>query len=106
MCKNLNPNFEKNNGLLPAIIQDATTKNVLMLGYMNAVALEKTLKTKKVSFYSRSRKKLWTKGEKSGNFLELVNIKNDCDNDTLLVKVNPIGPTCHTGSSTCWNEKQ
>ena len=87
-------------GLVPAIIQDATTKTVLMLGYMN-----KTVETKKVTFYSRSRQCLWTKGETSGNFLELVDIKVDCDNDTLLVKANPIGPTCHTGNDTCWGEK-
>lgn len=97
--------FNKNNdGLVPAIIQDATTKNVLMLGYMNAEAYEKTLATKKVTFYSRSKQRLWTKGEESGNYLNLVSIKNDCDNDTLLLKVTPIGPTCHTGSDTCWDE--
>ncbi|MBM1107003.1 bifunctional phosphoribosyl-AMP cyclohydrolase/phosphoribosyl-ATP diphosphatase HisIE [Aurantibacter crassamenti] len=98
--------FTKNtDGLIPAIIQDATTKNVLMLGYMNAEAFEKTQETKKVTFYSRSKKRLWTKGEESGNFLNLVTIKNDCDNDTLLISVNPVGPTCHTGSDTCWNEE-
>lgn len=98
--------FNKNqDGLVPAIIQDATTKNVLMLGYMNAGALEKTQKTGKVTFYSRTKKRLWTKGEESGNFLNLVDIKNDCDNDTLLISVNPVGPTCHKGSDTCWNEK-
>ena len=97
--------FNKNNdGLVPAIIQDATTKNVLMLGYMNAEAFEKTLATNKVTFYSRSKQRLWTKGEESGNYLNLVSIKNDCDNDTLLLKVTPIGPTCHTGSDTCWDE--
>lgn len=97
--------FNKNNdGLVPAIIQDATTKNVLMLGYMNAAAYEKTLATKKVTFYSRSKQRLWTKGEESGNYLNLVSIKNDCDNDTLLLRVTPIGPTCHTGSDTCWDE--
>ena len=89
----------------PAIIQDATTKTVLMLGYMNKEAFDKTVETKKVTFYSRSRQCLWTKGETSGNFLELVDIKVDCDNDTLLVKANPIGPTCHTGNDTCWGEK-
>ena len=91
-------------GLVPAIIQDATTKNVLMLGFMNQEAYNKTLETKKVTFYSRSRKCLWTKGETSGNFLNLVSIKNDCDNDTLLIKVNPTGPTCHKGTDTCWDE--
>lgn len=97
--------FNKNNdGLVPAIIQDAITNNVLMLGYMNQEAYEKTVATKKVTFYSRSKKRLWTKGEQSGNFLNLVDIKVDCDNDTLLVKVNPEGPTCHKGSDTCWNE--
>lgn len=97
--------FKKNpDGLVPAIIQDATTKNVLMLGYMNKPALRKTQETKKVTFFSRSKKRLWTKGEESGNFLNLVDIKTDCDNDTLLISVNPIGPTCHTGSDTCWNE--
>nr|WP_299485229.1 bifunctional phosphoribosyl-AMP cyclohydrolase/phosphoribosyl-ATP diphosphatase HisIE [uncultured Allomuricauda sp.] len=97
--------FTKNiDGLVPAIIQDATTKNVLMLGYMNQEAFEVTQKTKKVTFYSRSKNRLWTKGEESGNFLELVSVKNDCDNDTLLVFVNPIGPTCHKGTDTCWGE--
>jgi len=91
------------NGLVPAIIQDATTKNVLMLGYMNAESYQKTLDTKKVTFFSRSKQRLWTKGEESGNFLNLVDIKNDCDNDSLLVQVNPVGPTCHTGTGTCWN---
>ncbi|MFS4468357.1 bifunctional phosphoribosyl-AMP cyclohydrolase/phosphoribosyl-ATP diphosphatase HisIE [Maribacter sp. 2210JD10-5] len=99
------PNWSKlENGLVPAIIQDAVTKNVLMLGYMNNEALEKTQTTKKVTFFSRSKQRLWTKGEESGNFLNLVDIKNDCDSDTLLVTVNPVGPTCHTGSDTCWNE--
>ena len=97
--------FEKTGGLVPAIIQDATTKTVLMLGYMNKEAFDKTLETKKVTFFSRSRQCLWTKGETSGNFLELVDMKVDCDNDTLLVKANPQGPTCHTGSDTCWGEK-
>ena len=87
-------------GLVPAIIQDATTKTVLMLGYMNKEAFDKTVETKKVTFYSRSRQCLWTKGETSGNFLELVDIKVDWDNDTLLVKANPTGPTCHTGNDT------
>ena len=96
--------FEKSNGLVPAIIQDAYTKNVLMLGYMNHEAYQKTIETKKVTFYSRSRQCLWTKGETSGNFLQLVDIKIDCDNDTLLVKAVPQGPTCHTGADTCWGE--
>ncbi|GAA4271721.1 bifunctional phosphoribosyl-AMP cyclohydrolase/phosphoribosyl-ATP diphosphatase HisIE [Aquimarina gracilis] len=98
--------FNKNgDGLVPAIVQDANTKNVLMLGYMNQEAYDKTLQTKNVTFYSRSKQRLWTKGEESGNFLNLVDIKNDCDKDTLLISVNPVGPTCHTGSDTCWNEK-
>lgn len=91
-------------GLIPAIIQDAKTKTVLMLGYMNEEALSQTLETKKVTFYSRSKQRLWMKGEESGNVLNLIDIKNDCDNDTLLIKVNPLGPTCHKGSDTCWNE--
>ncbi|KQC29152.1 bifunctional phosphoribosyl-AMP cyclohydrolase/phosphoribosyl-ATP diphosphatase HisIE [Flagellimonas eckloniae] len=98
--------FTKNtDGLVPAIIQDATTKNVLMLGYMNQEALDATQKTKKVTFFSRSKNRLWTKGEESGNFLHLVTIKNDCDNDALLITVNPEGPTCHTGTDTCWSEE-
>jgi phosphoribosyl-ATP pyrophosphohydrolase/phosphoribosyl-AMP cyclohydrolase len=92
------------NGLVPAIIQDATTKTVLMLGYMNEEAYKKTLETKLVTFFSRSKQRLWTKGEESGNYLNLVNIKNDCDNDTLLIKVNPVGPTCHKGTDNCWGE--
>ena len=96
--------FAKMGGLVPAIIQDADTKTVLMLGYMNEEALQKTLDTKKVTFWSRSRNCLWTKGETSGNFLHLVDIKVDCDNDTLLVKAHPDGPTCHTGTDTCWGE--
>ena len=90
--------------LVPAIIQDATTKNVLMLGFMNEEAYKKTIETGHVTFWSRSRQTLWTKGETSGHFLNLVSIKNDCDNDTLLVRVNPVGPTCHTGTDTCWGE--
>ena len=102
---NMKIDFSKSEmGLVPAIIQDATTKNVLMLGYMNEAALVKTQETNKVTFFSRSKKRLWTKGEESGNFLNLVDIKNDCDNDTLLVSVHPEGPTCHTGSDTCWSE--
>lgn len=96
--------FEKMGGLVPAIIQDATTKNVLMLGFMNEEAYKKTVETKKVTFWSRSRNCLWTKGETSGHFLNLVSIQNDCDNDTLLVKVHPSGPTCHKGTDTCWGE--
>lgn len=100
----MNIDFEKMNGLVPAIIQDNTTRNVLMLGYMNREAYEKTLATGKVTFWSRSRNCLWTKGETSGNFLNLVDIKVDCDNDTLLVMVNPTGPACHLGTDTCWGE--
>jgi len=96
--------FCKMNGLVPAIIQDIDTKNVLMLGFMNKEAYDKTLETKKVTFYSRTRKCLWTKGEESGHYLHLVEIKEDCDNDTLLVKVHPEGPTCHKGTDTCWGE--
>lgn len=97
-------NFEKQGGLVPAIIQDASTAKVLMLGYMNEEAYLKTLEVGKVTFFSRSKNRLWTKGEESGNFLKLVNIAVDCDGDTLLVKAQPYGPTCHTGSDTCWNE--
>ncbi|PTL32547.1 bifunctional phosphoribosyl-AMP cyclohydrolase/phosphoribosyl-ATP diphosphatase [Prevotella sp. oral taxon 376] len=100
----MNINFNKMDGLVPAIIQDATTRNVLMLGFMNEEAYEKTLRTGKVTFWSRSRNCLWTKGETSGHFLSLVEIKNDCDEDTLLVKVHPTGPTCHKGADTCWGE--
>ncbi|MBO5580482.1 MAG: bifunctional phosphoribosyl-AMP cyclohydrolase/phosphoribosyl-ATP diphosphatase HisIE [Prevotella sp.] len=96
--------FEKMGGLVPAIIQDATTKNVLMLGFMNEEAYQKTLETRHVTFWSRTRQTLWTKGETSGHFLHLVSMQIDCDNDTLLVKVNPVGPTCHTGTDTCWGE--
>ena len=97
--------FNKNpDGLVPAIIQDANTKNVLMLGYMNQNALDKTQQTQQVTFFSRTKNRLWTKGEESGNFLNLVEIKLDCDNDTLLIFVNPSGPTCHKGSGTCWND--
>jgi len=99
-------NFDKNNdGLVPAIIQDVDTKNVLMLGYMNEEAYNKTITTKKVTFFSRTKNRLWTKGEESGNFLNLVDIKNDCDKDTLVVSVKPVGPTCHTGTDTCWGEE-
>jgi phosphoribosyl-ATP pyrophosphohydrolase/phosphoribosyl-AMP cyclohydrolase len=92
-------------GLIPAIIQDAKTDKVLMLGYMNQEAFEKTQKDGIVTFFSRSKQRLWTKGETSNNFLRVVEITNDCDEDTLLIKVNPDGPTCHTGADTCWNEK-
>ena len=91
-------------GLIPAIIQDANTKTVLMLGSMNAEALKQTQETKKVTFYSRSKQRLWMKGEESGNVLNLVSISNDCDSDTLLIKVTPQGPTCHKGTDTCWQE--
>ena len=99
-------NFNKNNdGLIPAIIQDNTTKNVLMLGYMNQEAFDKTTETNQVTFFSRTKNRLWTKGEESGNFLKVVSIQNDCDQDTLLIQVNPVGPTCHKGTDTCWGEK-
>ncbi|WP_298896358.1 bifunctional phosphoribosyl-AMP cyclohydrolase/phosphoribosyl-ATP diphosphatase HisIE [uncultured Psychroserpens sp.] len=100
----MNIDYNKNNGLVPAIIQDAATNKVLMLGYMNDEALKKTLETKQVTFFSRTKQRLWTKGEESGNVLSLVDVKLDCDNDTLLIKVKPKGPTCHKGSDTCWNE--
>ena len=92
-------------GLVPAIIQDANTNKVLMLGFMNEEALNKTNELQRVTFFSRSKNRLWTKGEESGNFLLVKEIKVDCDNDTLLIKVNPVGPVCHTGSDTCWDEK-
>ncbi|MHB1197136.1 MAG: bifunctional phosphoribosyl-AMP cyclohydrolase/phosphoribosyl-ATP diphosphatase HisIE [Lutibacter sp.] len=98
--------FNKNSDqLVPAIIQDATTKNVLMLGYMDQEAYDKTIETNQVTFFSRTKNRLWTKGEESGNFLNMVSIQNDCDEDTLLIQVNPIGPTCHKGTDTCWGEK-
>lgn len=97
--------FDKMGGLVPAIIQDDKTKNVLMLGYMNQEAYDKTVETGKVTFYSRTKQRLWTKGEESGNFLNMVSIKNDCDQDTLLIRVNPVGPVCHTGTDTCWGEE-
>ena len=96
--------FDKQGGIVPAIIQDNTTRNVLMLGYMNREAYEKTVSTGNVTFWSRSRNCLWTKGETSGNFLNLVSIKSDCDKDALLVRVNPTGPVCHLGTDTCWGE--
>lgn len=105
MSTPLNPHFAKNtDGLLPAIIQDATSSKVLMLGFMNREAFEATQGSRRVTFYSRSKKRLWTKGEESGNFLDVVSIKLDCDNDTFLIKVNPHGPVCHTGADTCWGE--
>ena len=97
--------FEKQNGLIPAIIQDNVARKVLMLGYMNEEALKITQERGKVCFYSRSRKSLWTKGETSGNYLYVKDIKVDCDNDTVLIQVDPVGPVCHTGSDTCWDEK-
>lgn len=97
-------NFSKLNGLVPCVVQDANTKIVLMLGFMNAEAFQKTMLEKKVTFFSRSKQRLWTKGETSGNTFELVDILPDCDNDTLLIKVNPSGPACHTGADTCFNE--
>lgn len=99
-------NFEKSSDkLLPAIVQDHETKNVLMLGFFNKEALAETIKTKKVTFFSRSKGRLWTKGEESGNFLELIDIKIDCDQDTFLVLVKPAGPVCHKGTDTCWGDK-
>ena len=99
-------NFSKYaDGLVPAIVQDVNTRTVLMLGFMNADALTQTQETQKVTFYSRSKQRLWTKGEESGNFLHLVDIKVDCDQDALLVLARPEGPTCHTGSDTCWNSE-
>lgn len=96
--------FKKENGLVPCVVQDASTNLVLMLGFMNQEAFAKTLSERRVTFFSRSKQRLWTKGETSGNFLELVDIKLDCDRDTLLIKVNPKGPTCHTGADTCFDE--
>ncbi|MDX1942116.1 MAG: bifunctional phosphoribosyl-AMP cyclohydrolase/phosphoribosyl-ATP diphosphatase HisIE [Saprospiraceae bacterium] len=96
--------FTKGDGLIPAIIQDAATSKVLMLGFMNAEAFQKTVNEQIVTFFSRSKNRLWTKGETSGNFLHVVDIQIDCDNDTLLIKARPDGPTCHTGADTCFNE--
>ena len=99
----MKPDFLKNSdGLLPAIIQDHVTKTVLMLGYMNQEAFEATVESKKVTFFSRTKNRLWTKGEESGNYLHLIDIQLDCDNDTFILFVNPIGPTCHNGTATCW----
>ena len=103
--ENTELDFSKLNGLIPAIIQDNTTNMVLMLGFMNEEALAKTEETGQVTFFSRSKNRLWTKGEESGNFLNVVSIAADCDNDTLLIKVNPVGPVCHTGADTCWGEE-
>ena len=101
----MNVDFNKSpDGLVPAIIQDSTTNKILMLGYMNDKALKKTIDSNLVTFFSRTKQRLWTKGEESGNVLNLVEIKLDCDSDSLLIKVNPKGPTCHKGSDTCWNE--
>ena len=96
--------FDKMDGLVPAIIQDAKTRKVLMLGYMNQEAFRKTQETGRVTFWSRTRQTLWTKGETSGNYLNVVSISIDCDNDTLLIQANPQGPVCHTGADTCWGE--
>jgi phosphoribosyl-ATP pyrophosphohydrolase/phosphoribosyl-AMP cyclohydrolase len=101
----MNIDFDKMGGLVPAIVQDNVTRKVLMLGFMNQEAYEKTVSTGRVTFYSRTRQCLWTKGETSGNFLNVVSIKNDCDNDTLLIQANPEGPVCHKGTDTCWGEK-
>ena len=97
-------NFQKLNGLIPCIVQDASTHTVLMLGFMNEEAYERTIKEKLVTFYSRSKKRIWTKGETSGNYLEVVEVLTDCDQDTLLIKANPKGPVCHLGHDTCFNE--
>ena len=108
MSFNFDPNsvdFQKSGGLVPAIIQDHLSNKVLMLGYMNRAALDQTLAEGKVTFFSRSKERLWTKGESSNNFLHLVDIAVDCDQDTLLIKARPDGPTCHTGADTCWDEK-
>ncbi|MGD8427819.1 MAG: bifunctional phosphoribosyl-AMP cyclohydrolase/phosphoribosyl-ATP diphosphatase HisIE [Balneolaceae bacterium] len=101
-----NLDFTKGNGLVPAIIQDVNTFQVLMLGYMNEEALEVTLEEERVTFFSRSKGRLWTKGETTGHYLELVDIQKDCDNDTLLILATPHGPTCHTGHQSCFHEKQ
>ena len=101
----MNLDFEKMGGLIPAIIQDNYTQKVLMLGFMNEEAYQKTVETGKVTFFSRTKNRLWTKGEESGNFLNVIDIKVDCDNDTLLIQVDPVGPVCHTGTDTCWGDK-
>ena len=100
----MNINFDKLGGLIPAVVQDVHTKNVLMVGFMNQEALDKTLETRKVTFWSRTRNKLWTKGEESGHFLDFVSMEVDCDNDTVLVQAIPNGPVCHTGSATCFKD--
>ncbi len=102
----MEPDFKKYaDGLMPAIVQDELTGRVLMLGFMNEAALDQTRLQKKVTFFSRSKNRLWTKGEESGNFLLVRDILMDCDNDTILIKAEPMGPVCHTGADTCWNEK-
>lgn len=101
----MNLDFAKMGGLVPAIIQDAETEKVLMLGFMNEEAYQKTMDSGRVTFFSRTKKRLWTKGEESGNFLNVVDMKVDCDNDTLLIRVHPMGPVCHQGTDTCWGEK-
>lgn len=101
----MNLDFAKMGGLVPAIIQDAETEKVLMLGFMNEEAYQKTMDSGRVTFFSRTKKRLWTKGEESGNFLNIVDMKVDCDNDTLLIRVHPMGPVCHQGTDTCWGEK-
>ncbi len=102
---NNHPNFSKMDGLIPVVVQDSNTAKVLMLGFMNEEALQKTRSEKRITFYSRSRQRLWTKGESSGNHLMVVDILQDCDNDTLLIKAKPTGPVCHTGADTCFQEK-
>ena len=102
----MNINFEKSDGLVPCIVQDNTTLQVLMLGYMNQEAVDKTIQTNKVTFFSGSKDRIWVKGEESGNFLDVKSILVDCDEDTILIKAEPFGPTCHTGSKTCWSEEE
>jgi len=106
MKNNIKINFNKTNGLVPAIIQDATTLQVLMMGFMNEEALQKTINDEKVCFYSRSKQRLWVKGETSGNYLWVESIQNDCDNDTILIKARPEGPTCHTGHTSCFFQEE
>jgi phosphoribosyl-ATP pyrophosphohydrolase/phosphoribosyl-AMP cyclohydrolase len=103
--ENTELDYTKLNGLIPAVIQDNTTLKVLMVGFMNEEAVTKTEETGQVTFFSRTKNRLWTKGEESGNFLNVVSVASDCDNDTLLIKVNPVGPVCHTGADTCWGEE-
>jgi phosphoribosyl-AMP cyclohydrolase / phosphoribosyl-ATP pyrophosphohydrolase len=97
-------NFSKGDGLVPVIVQDSDTHKVLMLGYTNEESLQKTIETGLMTFYSRSKQRLWTKGEESGHFLKIISLSLDCDQDTILAKVNPVGPVCHTGTDTCWGE--